>query len=112
VESSIEKNVEMRKLVNELVDLAGMSDGDSDLFWRVARDEALKRCPLPKKSETNIRPMSDLEGQRMGRELIGFGTWIDCSYEHVYLQDQDYLNWLADRGMELLRWLKWRKTRT
>jgi hypothetical protein len=68
--------------------------------------EISQRAPLPKSDETAIRPLSDSEGSKFARNPLTFGTYVDCSYEHVFLQDADYLDWLADRGIELNRWLK------
>lgn len=95
--------------MREVLDLALTECEDVDLFWHVVKDEASKKCPLNKTQETNIRPMNDTDGGKFGRQSLGFGTWTDCTYEHVWLQDPDYLEWLADKGMNLLRWLKWRK---
>jgi hypothetical protein len=110
--SLIEVSISTRWMVREILELAENDAEDKDLFWRIVQDESSKHVPhRPVPEMTNIRPLSDLEGKRFGRQLITFGTWKDCSYEHVYLQDADYLDWLADRGMELLRWLKWRKAK-
>lgn len=105
-----ETRVAIRKMVREfLAEMAKEHPDNEGLFWRAVRDEAVKHHPLPERELTNIRPMDELQGKRFGREVLGFGAWMDCDYEHVFLQDPDYLDWLADRGMELLRWLKWRK---
>lgn len=97
--------------MKEILLLAESDCADPSLFWRIVKEEALKKCPEVKEGETSIRPLSDHAGVKFGREVLGFGTWTDCTYEHVYLQDPDYLDWLADKGMVLLKWLKWRKAR-
>lgn len=86
-------------------------EGDAH-FWEVIRDEAIKRAPLPQpKDETHIRPMSDQEGLAFGRGRIGFGKLADLDYAYAFLTDPDYLDWLADQGMILNRWLAWRKSK-
>lgn len=104
-------NVAMGCKAREILAYAESEGGDDTHFWKVIRNEALRLAPLPKSDETIIRPLSDFEGAKFARSPLTFGTYVDCSYEHVFLQDADYLDWLADRGMELNRWLKWRRAR-
>ena len=108
---SIEENVASSKRVRELVEYLD-ADGFTEQSWRVLRDVAISRAPLPVRDETHIRPMSDDDdGRKFGHENLNYGTFADCSYEHVYNCDLNYLNWIADRGMLLLKWLAWRKSK-
>ena len=52
--NSLESRIRTRKLINELVDLSGLSGDDLVLFWEIARDEGLRHCPLQEKPNPGI----------------------------------------------------------
>jgi hypothetical protein len=109
---TIEQRVAAGKAAREVLALAENEGGTNVHFWEVLRDGCIARAPLPTtEPTTSIRPMDDAAGTRYGREVMGFGVWVDCTYEHVYVCDAEYLRWLADKGMALLRWLRWRETK-
>ena len=108
---TIEHRVAMGKAARELIELADSMGGNDAHFWECMRDACTKRLPVlvAAPPTTNIRPMDDHAGQQYGREVLGFGQYTFSTYEHVYAEDPDYLRWMADKGMALLRWLRWRE---
>lgn len=102
----------MGRKAREVIALAVDDGGDNPHFWEILRDEAIKRAPLPQpKDETHIRLMADEEGLKFGRGKLTFGKYEGQDYATLFLLDCDYLDWLADHGMKLIRWLTWRKSK-
>jgi hypothetical protein len=104
---SVEENIGMRKAAHAILELACDEGGISVRFWEIIRDHALKFAPLKEKQQ-QFRPMTDDEAKRFGRSVVNFGVHRDKCYDDVPL---DYLEWLADRNVEVLRYIKSRRIR-
>ena len=110
---TISEKVQERLAVREIMDYAeSLPHPDAAHFWECLRDACLQKAPFPvQEIETSIRPYKEAEAFAYGREPLTFGQYGRDTYEHVYNEDPDYLFWLADKAMGLLRWLAFRKTR-
>lgn len=104
---SVEENIRLRKAAETIIALATEEGGTSERFWSIIRDTALVCAPLPEKIEP-VRPMSDDDARMFGRSVVSFGVHRDKCYDDVPLE---YLEWLADRNTEILRYIRSRRIR-
>ncbi len=102
---SVEENIKMKQAAETTLCLAIEVAGTNRRFWETIRDHALKFAPLPDEHE-KFRPMTDEESKQFGHTLVSFGKHQGCHYDDVPL---DYLEWLADRNVEVLRYIKSRR---
>lgn len=104
---SVEENIRLRKSAEAIIALATDEGGTSERFWSIIRDTALVCAPLPDRIEP-VRPMRDDEARKFGRTVVNFGLHRDKCYDDVPLE---YLEWLADRNIEILRYIRSRRIR-
>lgn len=105
---SLMHSIEFGNKARDVLDLAISEGGDDKHFWETICKEAARRS-LVLLPRTNIRPMSNEEACEFSELTLTFGMHFGKTYEEVYRDDPDYLCYLADGGMKLLRWLAWRK---
>ncbi len=102
---TVESNIAIRKAAEDVVVLAHSEGGFDSRFWEIIRDHALRYAPMAEKVQP-VRPMSDSEARTFGRTVVNFGVHRDKCYDDVPL---DYLEWLADRNIEILRYIRSRR---
>ena len=69
---------------------------------------AMKRRFRESRNRSDVKPMTDGQAREFGKQVIEFGQHRGRRYDDVPL---DYLEWLADRGVELHRYLLSRRIR-
>lgn len=102
---SVEENIRLRRAAEAIIALAAEEGGTSERFWSIIRDTALVCAPIPERIEP-VRPMGDDEARKFGRSAVNFGVHRDKCYDDVPLE---YLEWLADRNIEVLRYIRSRR---
>lgn len=103
---TLEHNIAMRKAAEELVRYATAEYGRDERFWEVLRNHAVSFAPLPPQPPATIEPLSDEDARRFGRRVLNFGVHRDKCYDDAPL---DYLEWLADQNVQLIRYIRSRR---
>jgi len=108
---TIEHNIAMRKAAEALVELATSEYGRDKRFWEVVRDHAIKCAPLPPapRNPSTIEPLSDEDARRYGRGQITFGQHAGMRFDDIPIS---YLVWLADRNVQLVRYIRSRRVQS
>ena len=103
---TIEHNIAMRKAAEELVKYATSEHGRDERFWEVVRNHAVTFAPMPPTPPSPVEPLSDEAARTFGRQVINFGQYAHHRYDDVPL---GYLEWLADRNIQLVRYIRSRR---
>ena len=104
--TTIEHNIAMRRAAEALVELATEEYGRDERFWEVVRNHALAIAPMPPSPPATIEPLSDEAARTFGRRIIGFGKYACSRYDDAPM---DYLEWLADQNVQLIRYIRSRR---
>lgn len=106
---TVEHNIAMRKAAEAVVELIAAEYDDDPRFWQVVRDHALKRAPMPPSPPATVEPLSDEAARTFGRQVINFGQYAHQRYDDVPIR---YLEWLADRNIQLVRYVRSRRVQS
>jgi hypothetical protein len=106
---TLEHNIAMRKAAEELVKYATTEYGRDERFWEVVRNHAVTFAPMPPSPPATIEPLSDEAARAFGRQVINFGQYAHQRYDDVPL---GYLEWLADRNIQLVRYIRSRRVQS
>ena len=106
---TLEHNIAMRKAAEALVELATEEYGRDERFWEVVRNHAVTFAPLAPTPPATVEPLSDGAARTFGRRFIGFGKYAHSRYDDAPM---DYLEWLADQNVQLVRYIRSRRVQS
>lgn len=99
------QRIEYRKEVQELLKFVGDKTPE---FWEVFADEIKQRDLLQSEEVINPEEFNDEEGNKFGETIVGFGVHASEKYNQV---DLAYLEYIADKNIKLVKYVKWRQKR-
>lgn len=105
---TVASRIEGRKEATELLQtLAHLTEGDADYLDGIKRACLEFAGDLVPKPQT-LRTMTKEQAAAFGKTRINFGIHYGATYDVLFDQHQDYLEWLADAALDLQAFLRFK----